>query len=431
MLNALFHRNPNKLCAHNCNVTHYDDGPSWAGDVRDASWASSASWARKPGGCVTACLAECLARCQEEDISNGLQASLLCAAISSPIVGILNFGFSWLRRPFVGDLNLKQGATLATMLETAGREKTGDGKEAKSGEGGEGGVADYAKATPATAAMGGETGQAAEQDLSRARDEVAAILSSHNPSKLPELDTLISRFGAPGLLLRVRGKYLGLGKAGEDVGSNSIDKEDGGRVGPQEGKAASTSDVPGGRSCCCCRCLLVRARHCLVVQWRDIKWGCVLLRERRWCCCCCCCRRGVGVAEWRGGNDVGWALSDRGLLAADEAEGKNAAAGEVFVPNSRARAGTRRQMVAAQMAVRPLPWHCFRFHLLFCARGSIPGRARRLVSLGVDCAFAPHTSTPPSPPSRAVQCLTCVATCAMCAHWPGLRDDGRRAVGQV
>eukprot|EP01052_Picozoa_sp_SAG31_P019472 SAG31_NODE_1420_length_8429_cov_32.568547_2_plen_1718_part_00 len=78
----------------------------------------SASWA-----------ADCVDKCADEVfLDNGLQASLIAAALAVPIVGLLNFGFGWLRRPLNADLQTKSGETLAQLMakETEEKQKTED-----------------------------------------------------------------------------------------------------------------------------------------------------------------------------------------------------------------------------------------------------------------------------------------------------------------
>jgi hypothetical protein len=59
----------------------------------------------------------CKEKCDEDCEGNGLLASLLAAVISIPIVGTLNVMFAWLRRPFEGDLAVKQGVVHAAIRD--------------------------------------------------------------------------------------------------------------------------------------------------------------------------------------------------------------------------------------------------------------------------------------------------------------------------
>ena len=72
MLNAMFFRSPQAGCLENCNAFE-----------TNVSWASSYSWAPDDA---------CVKACEVEEVPNGLQASLVAAAIATPIVGLLNYG---------------------------------------------------------------------------------------------------------------------------------------------------------------------------------------------------------------------------------------------------------------------------------------------------------------------------------------------------
>ena len=120
---------------------------------------------------------------------------------------------------------------------------------------------------------------------------------------------------------------------------------------------ASTSEEEAPRRCCVVAYVVayvLGVRHCLFVQWRDIKWfGKVL---GKYACCCCRCRGGRRGGDEEQGQQEGEQWAAKRVLqsgfAAAKAAAMSAAAGAAakFVPNSRARAGSRRQKVAAQMA---------------------------------------------------------------------------------
>eukprot|EP01051_Picozoa_sp_SAG22_P003612 SAG22_NODE_178_length_16142_cov_13.187995_13_plen_235_part_00 len=64
-------------------------------------------------------------------LGNGLQASLISAAFAVPIVGLLNFGFGWLRRPLNADLMTKSGETLEALEAKEAGEKEAKQLEAE------------------------------------------------------------------------------------------------------------------------------------------------------------------------------------------------------------------------------------------------------------------------------------------------------------
>ena len=73
----------------------------------------------------------CDDKCSEE-LTNGLQASLVSAGLAVPVIGILNYGFGWLRRPLNADLMTKSGETL-DALEEQEKEKADVNPEIKPG----------------------------------------------------------------------------------------------------------------------------------------------------------------------------------------------------------------------------------------------------------------------------------------------------------
>ena len=68
---------------------------------------------------------EYLAESEEnEQLRNGLQASLLTAACALPVIGCINVAFAWLRRPLTVDVMLKSGDAEIHIKEETARAKT-------------------------------------------------------------------------------------------------------------------------------------------------------------------------------------------------------------------------------------------------------------------------------------------------------------------
>jgi hypothetical protein len=61
----------------------------------------------------------CVETCEDEDVdsNNSLYSSLISAGIAIPVMGLLNFGFGWLRRPLNADMLTKAGVTLESLEE--------------------------------------------------------------------------------------------------------------------------------------------------------------------------------------------------------------------------------------------------------------------------------------------------------------------------
>lgn len=60
---------------------------------------------------------------------------------------------------------------------------------------------------PSTSAVGGDGGVGGGSDMSELRMEIERLYSVHNPAKLTEVDTLIQKYGETRLVAMIRKKY--------------------------------------------------------------------------------------------------------------------------------------------------------------------------------------------------------------------------------
>jgi hypothetical protein len=85
-------------------------------------------------------ITSCIEGCEYEsyESNNEIYSSLISAGIAIPVMGLINFGFGWLRRPLNADMLTKAGATLKFIEKKENeKEKEKEKAEEKSLDGSE------------------------------------------------------------------------------------------------------------------------------------------------------------------------------------------------------------------------------------------------------------------------------------------------------
>ena len=102
-LNVLFYveETPEQTCQQTCE----EDDPRNIDAYENSPWYSNTT--------------SCVETCEDEAVetNHALYASLISAGIAIPVMGLLNFGFGWLRRPLNADMLNKAGSTLENIEE--------------------------------------------------------------------------------------------------------------------------------------------------------------------------------------------------------------------------------------------------------------------------------------------------------------------------
>jgi hypothetical protein len=233
----------------------------------------SGSWA---DGCDDKC---------SEELTNGLQASLVSAALAVPVIGILNYGFGWLRRPLNADLMTKSGETLDS-LEEQDREKQ----------------------------------EAAEKEIAESREAEQTGAPKHDPGSSTHTES------APNQQNMVGGDDTELDEHEHTAHKQSVVRARRGHL------CAVCTGAGNGKACCCVRCFRslciekpLSCWHCLVVQSCCVYGVCAAVLAQMSRVACCCFKSKVYPEAYSPRIKV------------------------VIPPRTRAKVGQRRQAVAAQM----------------------------------------------------------------------------------